>query len=148
MMGQFCILIVVSVTQIHKCNKIEQNHTHTHVKLVHSEFCGSYNLYFLVLISCYIYVGFTIRRAVHRTSLYYFFQFSSAAQSCPTLCKPVDCSTPGFPVHHQFPELLKLMSITSVMPSNHLLFCRPLLLPPSIFPSIRVFSNESVLRIR
>ena len=45
-------------------------------------------------------------------------------------------------------SLLKLMSIESVMPSNHLLLCRPLLLPPSIFPSIRVFSNESVLRIR
>ena len=45
-------------------------------------------------------------------------------------------------------SLLKLMSIESVMPSNHLIFCRPLLLPPSIFPSISVFSNESVLRIK
>ena len=45
-------------------------------------------------------------------------------------------------------SLLKLMSIGSVMPSNHLILCRPLLLPPSIFPSIRVFSNESVLCIR
>ena len=45
-------------------------------------------------------------------------------------------------------SLLKLMSIESVMPSNHLILCRPLLLPPSIFPSIRVFSNESVLHIR
>ena len=45
-------------------------------------------------------------------------------------------------------RLLKLMSIKSVMPSNHLILCHPLLLPPSIFPSIRVFSNESVLRIR
>ena len=45
-------------------------------------------------------------------------------------------------------NLLKLMSIESVMPSNHLILCRPLLLLPSIFPSIRVFSNESVLRIR
>ena len=57
-------------------------------------------------------------------------------------------STPGFPVHHQLPSLLKPMSIESVMPSNHLILCRPLLLPPSIFPSIRVFSNESVLRMR
>ena len=54
---------------------------------------------------------------------------------------------PGLPVHHQIPELLKLMSIESVMPSNHLTFCHPLL-PPSIFPSIRVFSNESALCIR
>ena len=45
-------------------------------------------------------------------------------------------------------SLLKLMPIESVMPSNHLILCRPLLLPPSIFPSIRVFSNESVLRVR
>ena len=60
----------------------------------------------------------------------------------------MDCGTPGFTVHHQLPELLKLMSIESVMPSNSLILCGPLLLPPSIFPSIRIFSNESVLRIR
>ena len=54
----------------------------------------------------------------------------------------------NFPVRHQLLELLKLMSIKSVMPSSHLILCRPLLLLPSIFPSIRVFSNESVLRIR
>ena len=58
----------------------------------------------------------------------------------------MDCSTPGFPVHSQ--SLLKLMSIKSVMPSNHFIFCHPLLLPPSIRPSIRVFSNESVVHIR
>ena len=57
-------------------------------------------------------------------------------------------STPGLPVHHQFPELPELMSIESVMPSNHLVLCCPLLLLPPIFPSIRVFSNESALRIR
>ena len=57
-------------------------------------------------------------------------------------------STPGFPVHHQLPELLKLMSIESVMPPNHLTLCCPLLLLPSIFPSISIFSNESVLHIR
>ena len=59
----------------------------------------------------------------------------------------MDCSTPGFPVHHQLLELLKLTSIKLVMPSNHLILCRPFLLP-SIFPSIRVFSSESVLHIR
>ena len=75
-------------------------------------------------------------------------QFSSVAQSCPTLCDPMDCSTSGLPVHHQLWSLLKLMSIKLVMPSNHLNLCRPLLLPPSIFPSIRVFSSESALRIR
>ena len=55
---------------------------------------------------------------------------------------------PGFPVHHQLPDLLKLMSIKSVMPSNHLIFCRLLLFPPSVFPSIRIFFSESVLCIR
>ena len=73
-------------------------------------------------------------------------QFSSVAQLCLTLCDPMDFSMPGLPVHRQLP-LLKLMSIESVMPSNHLILCHPLLLL-SIFPSIRVFSNESVLRIR
>ena len=75
-------------------------------------------------------------------------QFSSVAQSYPTLCDPMNRSTPGLPVHHQLPEFTQTMSIESVMPSNHLIFCHPLLLPPSIFPSIRVFSNESALRIR
>ena len=74
-------------------------------------------------------------------------QFSSVAQLCRTLYNTMDCSTPGLPVHHQTPGvLLKLISIESVMPSNHLFLCHPLLLLPSIFP--RVYSNESALRIR
>ena len=60
----------------------------------------------------------------------------------------MDCSTPGFPVHHQLLELAQLMSIELVIPSNHLILCCPLLLLPSIFASIRDFSNESVLQIR
>ena len=75
-------------------------------------------------------------------------QFSSVAQLCPTFCDPMDCSMPGFPVHHNSQSLLKLMSIESVKPSNHLILCRPLLLLPSIFPSIRIFSNNLVLHIR
>ena len=59
----------------------------------------------------------------------------------------MDCRTPGFPVHHQLLELFKLMSIELVMPSNHRILCRCLLLP-SIFPRIRIFSRESVLYIR
>ena len=74
--------------------------------------------------------------------------FSSMAQLCLTLCDPMDCSMPGIPVHHQLPESTQLMSIESVMPSNYLILCCPLLLLPSIFPSIRVFSNEPVLHIR
>ena len=128
------------------------------------------------------------------------FQFSSVAQSCLTRCNPMNCSTPGLPVHHQLnvheseqmsgdskeqgslaycsfssvqllshvwlfltpwtavcqaslsfslsQSLLKFMFIESVMPSNHLILCHPLLLLPSIFPSIRVFSNELTLCIR
>ena len=74
-------------------------------------------------------------------------QFSSVAQSCLPLCDPMNCSRPGFPVHHQLPELAQLMSIESMMPST-ISSCHPLLLSPSIFPSIRVFSNESALLIR
>ena len=72
---------------------------------------------------------------------------SSVAQSCPTLCDSMDCSQPGFPVHHQLLELAQTLSIESVMPSNHVILCHPLLLLASVFPSVRVFSNESVLRI-
>ena len=74
-------------------------------------------------------------------------QFSSVIQSCLTLCNPMDCSMPGLPITNSR-SLLKLMSIELVMPSNYLILCCPLLLLPSIFPSIRVFSNESVLCIR
>ena len=68
--------------------------------------------------------------------------------TCIRLCDPMDCSMPGFPVNHQLQSLLKLMSIESVMPSNSLILCHSLFLLPSIFPSIRVFSNESVIHIR
>ena len=60
----------------------------------------------------------------------------------------MDCSTPGFPFYHQLLEFTQPMSIESVIPSNHLILCHPFPLPPSIFPSIRVFSNEAVLHIR
>ena len=72
---------------------------------------------------------------------------SIVTQSRPALCDPMDYSTPDFPVHHQLLKLLKLMSVELMTPSNHLILCYPFLLLPSIFASIRVFSNESVLRI-
>ena len=75
-------------------------------------------------------------------------QFSSVAQSCLTLCDAMNCSTPGLVVQHQLPEFTKLMCIESVMPSSHLIFCRPLLLLPAIPPSIRDFSSKSTLRMR
>jgi len=75
-------------------------------------------------------------------------QFSSVAQSCPTLCDPMNRSTPGLPVHHQHQEFTQTHATESMMPSSHLILCRPLLLLPPIPPSIRVFSNESTLRMR
>ena len=76
------------------------------------------------------------------------FQFSSVAQSCPTLCDLMNCSTPGLPVHHQLRSSLRLTSIESVMPSSHLILCCPLLLLPPIPPSIKVFSSDSALHMR
>ena len=72
-------------------------------------------------------------------------QFSSVAQSCLTLCDPMDCSTPGFPVLHQFPELTQthVHPVSDAIQPSHPL--ASLLFLPSIFPSIRVFSNESAL---
>ena len=75
-------------------------------------------------------------------------QFSSVAQSCLTFCNAMDCSSQASLFITNSQSLLKLMSIELVMPSNRLILCRPLLLLPSIFPSITVFSNESVLCIR
>ena len=76
------------------------------------------------------------------------FQFSSVAQLCPTLCYPMNRSSQASLSITNSQSLLKLMSIESMMPSNHLIHCRPLFLLPSIFPSNGVFSKESVLYIR
>ena len=78
----------------------------------------------------------------HRSVILFRFRFSSVAQSCLTLCNPMDCNTPGLPVYHQLLELAQ----THVHPT--ISSCCLLLLLPSIFPSIRVFSNELVLHIR
>ena len=75
-------------------------------------------------------------------------QFTSVSQSCPTLCDPMNCSMACLPVHHQLPESTQTHVHWVRNASNHLILCHPLLLLPSIFPSIRVFSNESVLHIR
>ena len=78
----------------------------------------------------------------------YSVQFSSVAQSCPTLCDPMNCSTPGLLSITNSWSSLKLMSIESVMLSSHLILSRPLFLLTPIPSSIRVFSNESTLRMR
>ena len=72
-------------------------------------------------------------------------QFSSVTL---TVCDPMDCSTPGLPVHHQLLQLAQTHVHQVGEPSNHLILCHPLLLLLSMFSSIRVFANESVLRIR
>ena len=83
-----------------------------------------------------------------KCQLFRSVQFSSVAQSCLTLCDPMNRSTPGLPVHHQLPEFTQ----THVHPVGdaiqHLIPCRPLLFLPPIRPSIRVFSNESTLHMR
>ena len=76
------------------------------------------------------------------------FQFSSVAQSCPVFATPWTAGCQDSPSITNSQSLLKLMSIKLVMPSNHLIFCCPLLLLPSIFSSVRVFSSESVICIR
>ena len=68
-------------------------------------------------------------------------QFSSVAQSCPTLCNPMNSSTPGLPVHHQLLEFTQIHVYLVMMLPNHLILCRHFLLPHSIFPSIKVFSK-------
>uniref|UniRef100_A0AC11CUN4 Uncharacterized protein n=1 Tax=Ovis aries TaxID=9940 RepID=A0AC11CUN4_SHEEP len=79
---------------------------------------------------------------------YFSVQLGSVAQLCLILCDTMDCSTPGRPVHHQLLEFAQLLSIELVIASNHLILCHPLFVRPSIFPSIRVFSNESTLCFR
>ena len=78
----------------------------------------------------------------------YSAQFSSVAQLCPTLCDPMNRSTPGFPVHHQLPEFTQTHVHQISDAIQHLILCRPLLLLPPIPPSIRVFSNEATLGMR
>ena len=73
--------------------------------------------------------------------------FCSVCQSCLTLCNLMDCSMPGFPVHHLFPELAET-HVHWVGDASHFILCSPLLFLPSVFPSIGIFSNESVLHIR
>ena len=101
------------------------------------------HLYTYLYVKLYCFQFFSVVDLVS-----YSVQFSSVAQSCPTLCDPMNRSTPDLPVHHHLKNSLKLTSIESVMPSSHLILCHPLFLLPTIPPSIRVFSNESTLRLR
>ena len=91
-----------------------------------------------------------LHRSSHSTTLQLIItiQFSPVTQSCPTLWNIMDCRTPGFPDHHQLPELAQTQVHRVGDVINHLVLCNPLLLLPSILPRIRVFSYESVLHIR
>ena len=107
------------------------------ITLIHRLYCF-YIVFIIFFIFCYIYIGML---------KFISDQIKSVAQSCPTLCDPRNRSMPGLPVHHQLLEFTET-SIESVMPSSHLILCRPLLLLPPMPPSIRVLSNESTLRMR
>ena len=95
-----------------------------------------------------IFVHFCLFFSQNFCNKYKSVQFSSVSQSCPILCYPMSHSAPGLLSISNSQSPPKPMSIESVMPSSHLILCRPLLLLPSIFPSIWVFSNESALHIR
>ena len=92
--------------------------------------------------------NYNVLKSVLIVIVIYSILFSSVTQLCPTLRDPMYCSTPGLSVHHSSWSSFKLMSIKSLMPSNHLILCYPLLLLPPIPPSIRVFPNESTLCMR
>ena len=81
-------------------------------------------------------------RIVRYVASYIWSFICSVAQSCLIICNPMDCIMPGFPVLHCRPEFAQT-HVYGVMSFNHLILCRPLLLLPSVFPSIKVFSNES-----
>ena len=88
-------------------------------------------------------------RVTTRRFFFFFFGhcYCSVTKSSQTLCNPMNCSMPGSSVHHYLPEFAKFMSTEWMMLSKHLIFCHPLLLLPSTFPSIRVFSNKDSLWI-
>ena len=116
--------------------------------LLHSSICqDSDELHFLQLMIFFKFFASCSKCKCIFITLNFCHCFS-VAQSCPTLCDPMDCRHQAFLSITNSWSLPKLMSIESVMPSNHLIFCRPLLLPPSIFPIIGVFSSESILHIR
>ena len=102
----------------------------------------------IFLCVCVHHISLSIHTPIGHLGYFHVICCCSIAQLCSTLCDPVDCSIPAFLVFSYLQSSLKLMFTESVMPSNHLILYRSLLLPLSIFSSIRVFSNESVLHIR
>ena len=122
-------------------------------KVQKSEYFGEQ--LFLIQVSLKYVVMRRILKAMHwepwimnGVVIYFSSQFSSVAQLCLTLCSPMDCSTPGFPDLHYLPELAQTHVHQVRDASNHIILCPPLFLLLSIFPSNRVFYEESVFRIR
>ena len=95
--------------------------------------------------SCCPYCSLPVSIPLQEQVTLFSHQFSSVTQSCPTFCHLMNHSTPGVPVQHQLPEFSQTHVFESVMPSSHLILCRPLLYLPSIFPSIRVCSIAMLL---
>ena len=113
--------------------------------LFHSLLTLSYCLFFIINLgySCFIILCLSLLHSkVNQLHIYVCCCCCSVTKSRPALCNPMDGSMPGPPVPQTTRSLPKFMSIESVMLSNHLILCHPLLLLPSIFRSIRVFSNE------
>ena len=108
----------------------------------------------LILWVIYLFLRVGYQRSQLSTVLLFTSYFTSVfcccsvAQSCLTLCNPMDCSTPGFPVPHHLPEFAQTHVHWVSNAIHHLILCCPLLLPPSIFPGTRVLSNESALLLR
>ena len=121
--------------------------------------CIDYSIYFFInvdhIIIIFLWIAFSILFQPFLSAIKYalrYFWLSNiyscclVTKLCLTLCDPMDCSTPGFPVLHYLPEFAQIHVLESMMPCNHLILCRPLLLP-SIFPSISVFSSDLAFRI-
>ena len=126
---QFCFRLLIVDSRMSQSNILEKNlrlKKHLHIlppKIAFSRSCITSQFHHCCYCSCLV-------------------------KSCLTHYNPMDCSTPGSSVLHYPLEFMKFMSIELVIPSNHLIFCQPLLLLTSIFPSIRVFSSELALHIR
>ena len=146
-----CAMVGVSQTGV---GVAERSHQHTQKQALKHAHCCKIPVYLVKRIRVQRGEMFTQRQTLQQRQHIIFLSSFRACSishavysslSCLTLCDPMDASTPGFPVFHYLLEFAKLMSIESVMPSNHLILCRPLLFLTSIFPSIRVFSSESAL---
>ena len=110
-----------------------------HVVCIYPHACYSF-----LHLSPFFWVQFSFARSKSYPVQFSSVQFSSVAQSCPTLCDPMNHSTPGLPVHHQLPSSLRLTSIELVMPSNHLSLCCTLLLCPQSFPASGSFQMSQL----